>query len=336
MKLTDRLFSISVTGPVTEKQKERLTISYYKTGYLYALESAPRVLNQDQKIGLAVATRNNDFLASIKRLKEAFALAPKDTRVLNNSFTQFVLAFGEKTHIGSLVMGNDALMNALSIEEKKKQTWNDKVVHFFAQEMKLIQTEDDTFSPIGDTTYAHMIKPDALLFLQNCQSFLQGDKKMKTVDEAIKKAMRDLYKEKEVDGEKYARVFSFLRGNVNLQLKTPKAYFDDHFTLLTKELMRVADFPSFGEAAYLLDLTFLEMLLTLNSILNEKTITLLHEPISPLELVDRYGDMSEKSYFAFQDRNAFVPDSRIYLYLKEITGLDYDSFTEESDFRYFA
>lgn len=336
MKLTDRLFSISVTGPVTEKQKDRLTISYYKAGYLYALESTPRVLNQDQKIGLAVITKNADFLASIKRLKEAFAFAPKDTRVLNGSFTQFVLAFGEKTHIGSLVMGNETLMNALSLEEKKKQTWNDKVVHFFAQEMKLLQAEDDTYYRIGDTSYAHMIKPDALLFLQNCQSFLQGDKKTKTIDEAIKKAMRDLYKEKEVDGEIYAHVFSFLRGNVNLQLKTPKTYFDDHFTLLAKELMRIANFPSFGEAAYLLDLTFLEMLLTLNPILNEKTITLLHEPISPLELADRFGDMSEKSYFAYQDRNTFAPDSRIYQYLKEITGLDYDSFTEESDFRYLA
>lgn len=336
MKLTDRLFSISITAPVTEKQKERLTVSYYKTGYLYALESAPRVLNQDQRISFGVATNNFDFSSSIKRLKEAFAFAPKDTRVLNHTFTQFVLAFGEKTHIGSLVMGNEALMNALSLEERKKQAWNDKVVHFFAQEMKLIQTNDDDFYQIGDTSYAHMIKPDALLFLQNCQSLLQGDKKTKTIDEAIKKALRDLYKEKEVDGEKYARVFSFLRANVNLQLKTPKTYFDDRFSLLAKELMRVASFPSFGEAAYLLDLTFLEMLLTLNSILNEKAITLLHEPISPFELMDRFGDMSEKSYFLFQNRKRFSPDSRIYLYLKEITGLDYDSFTEESDFRYLS
>lgn len=336
MKLTDRLFSISITAPVTEKQKERLTVSYYKTGYLYALASTPRVLNQEQKISLAAVIKNFDFSSSIKRLKEAFAFAPKDTRVLNHTFTQFVLAFGEETHIGSLVMGNEALSNALSLEEQKKQVWNDKVVRFFAQETKLLQAEDDSCYRIGDTSYAHMIKPDALLFLQNCQSFLQGDKKAKTIDEAIKKAMRDLYKEKEVDGEKYARVFSFLRANVNLQLKTPKTYFDDRFSLLTKELMRVADFPNFGEAAYLLDLTFLEMLLTLNSILNEKTITLLHEPIPPLELMDRFGDMSEKSYFAFQDRNTFAPDSRIYLYLKEITGFDYDSFTEESDFRYLA
>lgn len=336
MKLTDRLFSISIEPASSENRKDRLTISYFKTGQFYVIQSDPKSLNAEQKIDLGLWMKSFALLDMIKGLKEAFAHAPKDTRVMNDSFNQFIVAFGEDTHIGSLVMGNEALMNALPEEEKKKQHWNDKIVHFFTQQMQTLQREEEMSERIGDSVYAHMIKPEALLFLQNCQSFLQEEKKIKTIDEAIKKAMRDTYRSKVIDGEDYARIFSFLRGNVGLQLKTPKSSYDDRFSQFAKELIRVAGMTSFAEAAFLLDNVFLEMLLTLNSILNEKTIALLHEPISPLELADRYGDTSEKSYFLFQDQNRFTSDSRIYAYLKELTGLDYDTFTNESDSRYLA
>lgn len=327
MKISECLYSLTIYPKNGSKDNPAVTISYFSSGLFVFAESEAFCLNDKIRLNGAFSVNDLEHKKAIesfiKEGRNVLSKAPTDLKMpAKGPCSEYFLSFGNALYHGNLIFTDKNILDNLTGKDYELAAWNNVVVKFTERLGNFTTNKEIDGSLVTTTSYLTFIKNPSRFLLSKACEFLGSSYHATNLDMALKKAIKIAYENKSLpDGASYSYLFNLYRMEGLKLLTLPKKLFEKEYAYLVSGAMTILHNSTFADCAYILDLYFLMALLMQNVIIDEKSIALLHAPISPMELKDRYGGLGKTAYYKYVSyMNKKDKNSPIYNFLLGILG----------------
>jgi hypothetical protein len=311
-------------------------MSLYDDGTFVVLENTP--YSEDEKVKLSSAFKIKDQKV-LKQLRDfikeqgaSFVNAPFDLNCGSKDAGEYTLSINGLLLSGSFLnLEGSASMPVSSCpkDDEKKAKWNNKVVNFVSELSNILFSQKKVKGEaLTDPKEAYYCRPVCRYLMSLCLNHSNGYFETPTSEEdacklGAKEALKD---QKDISGEVYNKIIQLLKEKAlaNLKASHNLGEFDKLHSDLVLELVQLTGLP-YASMAYLLDLTYIYELLTMELIIDERSVAFLHSPIKPQDLKDinKSDDATSYHLYVSEGRSEWAPlhISPAYFYLESIYSL---------------
>lgn len=333
MTYDSEIFSLQIEPP-QDSQDKAVVMRLCGNGKFLMFETDP--FSFTDKIGgiHAIKLKPGPFLNSLIFAAEegikSLTSCPSELFIENASDSQYILSIKGNTIVGNFAFGNlEDIKNDYTKDEIKMIKWNNKVVAFINHFTDVLSTEDLIGMIIKESPLLHLLNPLDRYLIQETIGCLDGAVSVNMgIDNVVKAALKKaLMGNGNINGEAYNGAFVAIRQKFLPFLDTSrtKVAFDKGHDFICRSLTSIEGFD-YPTAAYSLDLAYIYALLEGNLIQDERKVSFLHTPVSPLEMLDLGlpGDAASICSLVARSRKEgeILNISPAYMYLQSLCPKD--------------